>query len=214
MNTDIIIPLPSPINSFYDEQYPIKLLDPLFMITHGPRFTKLKQVYKKTIQEIVKSKQELKTTLDSPLPSDSFATVASSPSAPIISDQTLDEFYNELSERMTESFKQRIQLFELATKLDILDGQISSQRINLRDIRNEEYIREIFESHSVDKKMEFYKFMEQLAKESEERRNKLKSEIEDKKHKIKNQQKINDQHEERYKNLVDNLESVNAGLNN
>ncbi|ORD99069.1 hypothetical protein A0H76_1450 [Hepatospora eriocheir] len=97
------------------------------LLNDGPRFTKLKQLFKKTIDETFN---------------------------PLYYDQPIsNEVYNIVQSKLSAVFKNKIGEYHLEMLLNRLDMDISNKRVSYKDITDENYIKEIFESIIVDKKI-------------------------------------------------------------
>lgn len=156
----------------------------------GPRLNKLKLVYKKAIQEILKEEKKIKEVLDDPNVSaeDSFfanpktneADQKESLSKGVESkDQTIEGIFSTLRSRLSELFKGKLAVNSVEDKLNLLDKDISENRISLRDVSSEEYVREVFESHLVEPKLEYIDYIEEAKRRSLDRIDMLKKELEE-----------------------------------
>jgi hypothetical protein len=154
----------------------------------GPRLAKLKLVYKKAVQEILKEEQRMSEILGGPgtVEKDSFfaSTSKTNDSSGADGDLigadgkgSLGEVLKEFKEKLSELFRRRLASMGLENKLNMLDRHISSNRISLRDVCSEEYIREIFESHIVEDKLRYTEAIEDAKRSSGDRIEELRSEL-------------------------------------
>jgi hypothetical protein len=181
------------------EDYPQEMYN-----EHGPRATKLKQAYKNMIQESFKNEDQLKKAFFNKNPpledSYSFSMEPSTDkSERELREEDFDSFMGNLKRELIGRFKSKVS--HIIEKLDALDKQISEKRINLRDIRDEDYIREIFESHFVDKKMEICKYIEKRCGDTHERQKLLRNEIATLEKRLKTLKDENSNNEEEYGQL-------------
>ncbi|KAM0676436.1 hypothetical protein GVAV_000402 [Gurleya vavrai] len=91
---------------------------------------------------------------------------------------------------------------ELICKLNDLDEKIMQNRINLRSIKCEKYVKEIFESYIVDKKINLNDFFDKKMLEENEKRNLLRKEVEKLKKETEKMDKDLKMKEEKYDKLI------------
>lgn len=183
------------------------------MAIDGPRLNKLKLVYKKAIQEVLKEQPKILEIINDPNISskDSFDISVMKNSCSSIQDSEVKQpelILNEMKHKLLIAFKQKMHSTNLEEKLNTLDKNIQNNRTSLRDICSEDYIKEIYESYIVDEKEDFIKYLEQSKQESVERINHLNNELEKLNSDIVNIQKENERNEECYLNLVSKLSNV------
>lgn len=170
----------------------------------GARLTKLKEVFKRAIQEILKEETAVNDLLSSPKFKDSFY----SESTVHMNTEDVKKLFVDIKSRLTEVFKAKIRQTNLDFKLNSLDKDIKDNRNNTKDLRSTEYIKEIFESHIIDKKEELVKRLEQEISESETEANSLKAEIAELEERIKMIDIENETYEKEYQTLVKEIEMV------
>jgi len=170
----------------------------------GARLAKLKDVFKKAIQEILQQEESITTLITSPAFKDSFY----SESTMHVTQDDVKQLFMEIKGRFTEVFKTKLRQTNLDFKLNNLDKDIKDGRISYSDIKNTEYIREIFESNIVDKKEELARILEKENEDSEALINMYKSRIAESENKIKKLEEENALFEKEYQTLIRNIESV------
>ncbi len=171
------------------------------MVQDGPRLKKLKEVYKKAIQETLKIKENI--IMDSEL-KDSFY----SNSSVQIKQEEIVKIFNDLKHVFSEVFKNKIHENGLDTKLNILDNYIKSNRISCQNIKDEKYIRDIFLSYTVDKKEEVVKVLENNEKEIELTIEKYKNDIDSMMKDLEESKKENIEYEKNYNLLVNEMQKA------
>lgn len=170
----------------------------------GARLAKLKDVFKKAIQEILQQEESITTLITSPAFKDSFY----SESTMHVTQDDVKQLFMEIKGRFTEVFKTKLRQTNLDFKLNNLDKDIKDGRISYSDIKNAEYIKEIFESNIVDKKEELARILEKENEDSEALINAYKSRIAESESKIKRLEEENTLFEKEYQALIRNIESV------
>lgn len=171
------------------------------MSQDGPRLKKLKEVYKKAIQETLKEKDNIMIVADK---KDSFY----SDSSIQFKQDELNKIFNELKQAFSEIFKNKIHENGIDIKLNLLDSYIKSNRISHQDIKNENYIEEIFLSHTMDKKEELVKLLEKNKNDVEMTIQKYNSDIEDLTIKLHNVEEENNIYEQQYVALLNEMEEA------
>lgn len=174
------------------------------MQNDGPRLNKLKEVFKKAVQEILKEEEAAKTLLISSQTRDSFY----SDSALQLSQDDVKMIFSTIKSRFSETFKEKIRAANLPTLLNNLDRDIKENRVCMNDIRNEEYIAEIFESYTVDKKEEFANFLEINLEKFESMKVQLEEEISNLKKKLAEVNEENKENEQEYQRIVSEMETL------
>lgn len=170
----------------------------------GARLAKLKEVFKRAIQEILKEEAAVKSLMASPAFRDSFYSESTVQMTP----EDVKQLFLEIKSRFTEVFKTKIRQTNLDFKLNNLDKDIKDGRASYKDIRNADYIKEIFESNIVDKKEEFVKFLEKEIEEPELKIGEMKNHMIELEEKLKSLQRENEEFEKEYQKLVCEIESV------
>lgn len=174
------------------------------MTQDGPRLTKLKEVFKRAIQEILKEENNANNLMNINSAKDSFYSDSTIQVGP----ETIKSVFIEIKSKFTEIFKNKIRNANLDTKLNNLDNDIKENRVNTKDIKNELYIKEIFESHAVDMKEELIRLLEMEIKEPEQEIIDLEKEIKQIENDIKIKESENEAFEKVYNDLVDEMESI------
>lgn len=170
----------------------------------GARLSKLKEVFKKAIQEILKEEENVKTLAMSPVVRDSFyseSTVQFSP-------DEISKLFVDLKARLVEVFKIKVRQTNLDFKLNNLDREIKEGRISMKDIKNEEYINEIFESYIADKKEEYVKALEKEIECSDKAILDLNNEKAELEAILKFLEFENEEHEREYNKLIADVEGI------
>lgn len=170
----------------------------------GARFSKLKEVFKRAIQEILKDEETVLLMAISPDLKDSFYSESTVQTC----QEDVKQVFTEIKSKFTEVFKNKIRTSNLDIKLNNLDKDIKDNRVNNKDIKNENYIKEIFESHITDLKEDFVKTLEQNISEPENKIIEISNEIEKIEENIKKLEVENLQYENDFQNLVSEMESV------
>lgn len=170
----------------------------------GPRFSKLKEVFKRAIQEILKDEDTVLSMAISPDTKDSFY----SESTVQVCQDDIKQVFSEIRQKFTEAFKSKIRNSNLNTKLNNLDKDIKDNRVTNKDIKNEGYIKEIFESSIADTKENFVKVLERTISESEDKINTVSQEILQIEELIRKLEHENWQYEIEFQGLVNEMESV------
>ncbi|KKO74845.1 hypothetical protein AAJ76_4200011647 [Vairimorpha ceranae] len=111
----------------------------------GARFSKLKLVYKKAIQEMLSINIEPSESIDS-----FYNTTVNS--------TNYKERIETLKCKLSELFKQKIKEYDLENKLNTLDSLIKDNQ-DVKDINDEDYIQEILESYIVEDKLQLIEFV-------------------------------------------------------
>lgn len=170
----------------------------------GARLSKLKEVFKRATQEILKEEETVKSLMTSPGFKDSFY----SESTVQVSPEDVREMFLEIKSRFTEVFKAKIRQTNLDFKLNNLDKDIKDGRVSYKDLKSVDYIKEIFESNIVDKKEEFVKLLEREIEEPEIKIGEMKSCIAGLEKRLKDLERENEELEKEYQSLICEIESV------
>lgn len=170
----------------------------------GARLSKLKEVFKRAVQEILKEEDAVKSLLLSPQTKDSFY----SDSIVQLTQEDIRNLFFQIKNHFGEIFKEKIRKNNLDTLLNGLDRDIKESRMCYKDIRDVEYIREIFESHIVDKKEDLVKYLEESIEEIDSRSTQIEEEIKEIKRQIDECKKENEESEQIYQKIVSELEAV------
>lgn len=170
----------------------------------SPRLAKLKEVFKKAVQEIIAEEAAVKSLITSPTFKDSFF----SESTVQMTSEDIRKLFQDIKLRFTEIFKAKIVQNNLDLKLNNLDKDIKDGRVSYKDIKNEEYIKEIFESNIVDKKEELVKFLEKENEECENMISQSQNEIAELQAKLKFLEFENEEYEREYQLLINEINSV------
>jgi len=170
----------------------------------GARLSKLKEIFKRAVQEIMKEEQEVKALMLSPTFRDSFFSETTMQLTP----EDIRRLFQDIKTRFTEVFKAKLRQTNLDYKLNNLDKDIKDGRVSYKDIRNEEYIGDVFESNIADKKEEFVKTVEKEIGECDERILGMQNEINEIEGNIKLLEFENEEYEREYKNLLSEIESI------
>lgn len=175
----------------------------------NPRMKKLMLVYKKTIQEVLKENERIKQMLNDPNVSngDSFFvgdTRTSGDGDPSMDgvNEMVEEVFSTIKLKLSELFKEKVLVHGIEGKLNLLDRDISENRISLRDISSEDYIREIFESYIVDSKIGYIEYVEEAKKRSQSRVEALRTELEEVSKEIKALKEENNRYDDIYNSLL------------
>ena len=174
------------------------------MAQDSPRLAKLKEVFKKAVQEIIGEEQAVKELILSPSFKDSFF----SESTVQMTSEDISNLFKEIKFRFTETLKAKIRQTNLDLKLNNLDKDIKDGRMSYKDIKDEGYIKEIFESNIVDKKEEFVKFLEKETDETDKLISQKQNELADYEAKLKFLEYENEENERDYQMLVNEINSV------
>lgn len=168
--------------------------------TQGARFTKLKLVYKKAIQEILtKNEQILK---QSPHVDSFFKPDSSKPNEKLYQEQI-----NNLQNKLSDLFKYKIKEYNLEYKLNKLDSMIRDNIVVAKDIKDEEYIREILESYIVEDKFKFIKYLQEKVVENKNYNVELENQLKKLKERSIELENDNDEKEMRINNLIKGLKN-------
>lgn len=170
----------------------------------GARLAKLKEVFKRAVQEILKEEAAVKFLMASPTFRDSFYSESTVQMTP----EDVKQLFLEIKSRFTETFKTKIRQTNLDFKLNNLDKDIKDGRVSYKDIKSVDYIREIFESNIVDKKEEFVKLLERNIEEPDLKIGEMKSHMIELEGRLKSLEKENSEFEREYQELVCQIESV------
>lgn len=127
------------------------------MVQDGPRLLKLKEVYKKAVQETLKKEDEITSAMTGSDTKDSFYSESSAP----VRQDVIRKVFSELKSQFAEVFKHKIRVHNLDLKLNALDRDIKEARVCCQDIRDPAYIREIFHSFTTDQKEELVRAAEE-----------------------------------------------------
>ncbi|KAI5150718.1 hypothetical protein ENBRE01_1664 [Enteropsectra breve] len=170
----------------------------------GPRLKKLKEIYKKAIQEILKTEDDIHTMLASSMTKDSFYSNASAH----FKQEDISAVFVQLKQRFTEIFKEKIKRADLDILLNCLDKDIKERRMGYQDIACPAYIREIFDSHVVDKKEQFIKSLEEEGANIANSISAKENEISDLKGQIRKVEEENALYEQIYNRILEEMEQV------
>lgn len=170
----------------------------------GARLSKLKEVFKRAVQEIMKEEQAVKSLIMSPTFRDSFYSESTMQMSP----EDIGKLFQDIKSRLTETFKLKVRQTNLDFKLNNLDKDIKEGRLCYKDIKDEEYIEEIFESNIVDKKEEFAKILESEISDSSAKILQMQNEIAELEANLKFLEYENEEYEREYQMLVNEIESI------
>lgn len=170
----------------------------------GARLSKLKEVFKRAVQEIMKEEQEVRALMLSPTFRDSFFSETTMQASP----DDIGRLFQDIKARFTEVFKAKIRQTNLDYKLNNLDKDIKDGRMSYRDIKSEEYIGEIFESNIADKKEELVKTIEKELVECGQRVAAMHAEQAELERVLKELEAENAEHEREYKAILSGIESI------
>lgn len=170
----------------------------------GARLSKLKEVFKKAVQEITKEEQAIKSLMMSPTFRDSFYSESTMHMSP----DDVGKLFQDIKSRLTETFKSKIRQTNLDFKLNNLDKDIKEGRMCYKDIKDGEYIEEIFESNIVDKKEEFANILENEITDSNCKILQMQNEIAELEANLKFLEYENEEYEREYQLLVNEIESI------
>ncbi|ELA42324.1 uncharacterized protein VICG_00724 [Vittaforma corneae ATCC 50505] len=170
----------------------------------GARLSKLKEIFKRAVQEIMKEEQAVKSLILSPTFRDSFFSETTMQMSP----EDVGKLFQDIKARFTEVFKAKIRQTNLDYKLNNLDKDIKDGRMSYKDIKNGEYIEEILESNIVDKKEELVKFIEKEICECDQGIVKMQNEVAELKANLKLLEYENEECEREYQMLVTEIESI------
>lgn len=176
------------------------------MVQDGPRLKKLKEVYKKAIQEILKEEDAIcaSITNNSEHAKDSFY----SNSSVCVKQEDIRKIFLEIKHQFSEALKEKIRACNLDRKLNTLDKDIKDGRMCYQDIRNAEYIKEIFDSQIADKKEELVRFVEEKLRKETNEKERIEREIEEIKKELREKEEENEKYEGIYKDLILEMENV------
>lgn len=175
------------------------------------RVKKLKLAFKKAITETLKDKGAIKEVLLSKrsVKKDSLSFLNSD-----IEEEgdyaehnntTFDELFERLRHISYNIFKEKLAENFVNEKLENLEKMIKENRVNLRDIRSPDYIQEIYESHIVETKIDFYSKLEEAMLKARERKNKVRLQNENLSEELKELKAENEHLEQNFQNLVGRL---------
>lgn len=170
----------------------------------GPRLKKLKDVYKRAIQEILSEEGAVCAGPSVSESKDSFYGDSSTHPRP----EDIRKVFSEIRQRFSEVLKDKIRSMNLDLKLNTLDKNIKDGRICYKDIRNVEYIREIFESHTVDKKEELIRSLEAALEEPTGGIQALEAEIDGLRNRIAALETENQGYESEYLSIIEEMEAA------
>ncbi|KMV66540.1 hypothetical protein M970_020140 [Encephalitozoon cuniculi EcunIII-L] len=181
----------------------------------GPRLAKMRQAYKRAIQEILKEQEKIKEILVDPNISAEDSFFVSSPKAgeicqeperdPETISKTVEDIFQNLRSRLSEAFKKKLETHDVENKLNQLDRDVLEGRTSLRDVTSEEYIKEIFESYLVDTKVGYINYVEETKMEALKRIKALKCELEKATKEVEHLKKENALYDGNYNNIIGNL---------
>lgn len=174
------------------------------MQNDGVRLSKLKEIFKKAVQEIIKDEKNVKELIASPTFRDSFFSETTMQITP----EDISKLFQEIKTRFAEVFKTKIRQTNLDYKLNNLDKDIKDGRMSYKDIKNEDYIEEILESNIVDKKEEFIKFLEVELNECDKNTAKMQNEIAELEANLKFLEYENEEYQREYQMLINEIEST------
>ncbi|AFN82487.1 hypothetical protein EROM_020120 [Encephalitozoon romaleae SJ-2008] len=151
----------------------------------GPRLAKMRQAYKRAIQEILKEKEKIKGILTDPntLCEDSFFMDSSKAGEthqrdPEETSSAIENIFQGLRSKLSDVFRKKLEMNDISNKLNRLDRDVLEGRTSLRDVTSKEYVREIFESYLVNTKVDYIDYIEETKREALERIRVLKNELE------------------------------------
>lgn len=170
----------------------------------GARLSKLKEIFKRAVQEIMKEEKEVKSLMLSPTFRDSFFSESTMQMSP----EDIGRLFQEIKTRFTEIFKAKLRQTNLDYKLNTLDRDIKDERMSYKDIKSEEYIEEVLESNIVDKKEEVVKTIEREVNECDLDIIRMQNEIAELEGNIKLLEFENEEYEREYRNLLVEIESI------
>ena len=172
------------------------------MTQDGPRLRKLKEVYKKAVQEILKEEEAIRMSIVASETKDSFY----SDSSVQIKQDDIRKIFSDIKQQFSEVLKEKIRGVNLDLKLNTLDKDIKDGRVCYQDIRNPEYIREIFESRIADKKEELVRALETRMQASTDEIQGLESGIAETRERLRDMEAENAGLEREYSRIVQEME--------
>lgn len=186
----------------------------------GPRLAKMRQAYKRAIQEILKEKEKIKEILTDPnaLSEDSFFMDSSKAGEvhqrdPEATSNAIENIFQGLRLKLSDAFRKKLEINDIPNKLNRLDRDVLEGRTSLRDVTSKEYVREIFESYLVNTKVDYIDYIEETKKEALERIKVLKSEFEKATEEMEFLKKENTFCRNTYNNLISSFEETVGNKN-
>lgn len=168
----------------------------------GARLAKLKEVFKKAIQEILKEEPSIIDLVTLNETKDSFYSNSSMQ----LRQDEIRMLFAEIKHRFSEVLKEKIRQNQIDIKLNGIDKDIMENRTRCRDLNDDGYLEEIFESYVVDKKEYQVKKLEEICEGSVKRSKQLELEIEELESKLVEIKRENREYERIYLKLVDEME--------
>lgn len=188
--------LPPPIINKTAQKFPMQ--------QDGPRLKKLKEVYRRAVQEILKEEEALCMAISMSESKDSFyGDHSEHPKA-----DDIKKVFVDIRAQFSEAFKYKIRTMNLDLKLNHLDKDIKDARVSYQNIQDPNYIKEIFESHTVDKRMELHKTLEEILEKAVDESRVLEDEISELKGKIAVLENENDAYENEYLHIIHEMEAA------
>lgn len=175
------------------------------------RAKKLKLAFKKAITETFKDKNAIREAVlcKKSIGKDSLSFVNEDPEEEgdytEYNNQKLEELFEKFRYNSYDIFRSKLSESGVSEKLEGLEKMIKENRVNLRDIKSADYIQEIYESHIVEKKLDFYNKVEKATLRARERKNKVRVQNEKLSSELEELEKENEYLEQRFRVLVDRL---------
>lgn len=176
------------------------------------RVKKLKLAFKKAISEAFKDKDAVnKILLSQDAPEEDLSLFAQENQEVDTEDHTdhnnmvFESLFEELKQNAYDAFRSALAENKVVEKLEGLDRMIRENRVNLRDIRSKDYIREVYESHLVGNKVELCSRLEEAALCARERKNNVRAQNEALAQELEGLKKKSELQEQRFQRLVESL---------
>lgn len=176
------------------------------------RVKKLKLAFKKAISEAFKDKSALRRILFSKdTPEEDLSLFAQETQEVDTEDHTdhnnmvFESLLGELKQNAYDAFRSALAENKVVEKLEGLDRMIRENRVNLRDVRSKDYIREVYESHLVESKIELCSRLEEAALRARERKNNVRAENEALAQELEELKKKSEFQEQRFQRLVESI---------
>jgi len=170
----------------------------------GPRLKKLKEIYKRAIQEFLKEEDQIKAMFNVSLTKDSFY----SDTSVNMKQEDVKEIFEEIKQKFSEILKLKLKETGLDVKLNKLDKDIREGRQSYADVRNVENIREIFQSYIADRKENLFKLIEECDHKVDSELEELRALIEQGESEIVKLREENKEKEALYERLIRDMEGV------
>lgn len=170
----------------------------------GIRLAKFKEVFKKAVREILKEEDAAIALAATENTRDSFY----SDSSVHVRQEEIRALFVTIKQRLSEKFKEVLRQNSLETRLNALDKEIKEGRTCYRNLKDPEYIAEVFDSYVVDRKEDLVKQLEQEEVEGAARIADLQQSIATLTDQLKSMEAANAVAEEQYNQLVADLESA------